>query len=99
MAFEMYAGAYHEIIGPHEEGLFAFAEKEPAKYPELRDLRDEWYSDPLLSDQRAGRIVHELIELLDAVKRDKSAFHTVVRLLPFFSRAHRQKHEIRCVSD
>ena len=99
MAFDMYAGASHEVISPHEESLFGFAANEPAKYPELRALYDDLYKDPTLSDERAGRIVHELIELLDAGKHDKSLFRTVVRLLPFFSRAHRQQQQIRCVSD
>jgi hypothetical protein len=99
MAFDMYAGASHEVIGHHEEVLFEFAENEPAKYPELRALHKELYSDPILSDERAGRITYELIELLDAGKHDKLVFHTVVRLLPFFSRAYRQNQPIRCVSD
>ena len=58
-----------------------------------------FYSNPVLSDECAGRLVHELIDLLDTDKQNKLLVLTVVRLLPFFSRAHRGKHEIRCVSD
>jgi hypothetical protein len=95
----MYAGVSREVIGNHEELLFGVALKEPAKYPEPCALRGAFYSDPVLSGERAGRIVHELIEILDAIKHDKSLAYTVVRLLPFFSRAHRQKQQIQCVSD
>lgn len=99
MALDLYAGPFHEIIRHQDEYLFELASKDPAKYPELCMVYNAFYSDPVLSDQCAGRLVHELIELLDADRQNKLLVLTVIRLLPFFSRAHRGKHEIRSASD
>lgn len=100
MAFDMYAGPTSESIQQFEEAIFEIAANEPSKFPELNALHGAYYSDPLVSDQAAGSLVHELIEVLDVTRStNNTVFNLVVRLLPFFSRACRNKEQVRCSSD
>lgn len=101
MALEMISGDLKAEIAHDEEFIFSLAQRDPARYPGLVALWSAYYDDPRVSAQRAGDIVHELIELLDANGggTNKRLLNLVVRLLPFFSRAHRVGREIRCISD
>ena len=100
MAFDMYAGDRRERIESHEEFLFSLASDAP-NYPELSALWENFYNSPRLSPQQANAVVHELIALLAANggNTNKVLNSVVGRLLPFFSAACRNGHEIRCSSD
>ena len=101
MSFDMYAGNVHESVGHHEEFIFSLAQADESRYPELLAIWEDFYDGPRISAGRAGMIVHELIDLLRANGgfENKPLAQTVVRLLPFFSRAYRNGNEIRCDSD
>ncbi|MFT7577776.1 MAG: hypothetical protein ACI9XZ_004179 [Alphaproteobacteria bacterium] len=100
MAFDMYAGPNSESIQLHEEAIFEITANEPSKFPELNALYAAFYSDPLVSDQAAGRLVHELIEVLDVTRSsNRVVFDLAARLLPFFRHAFRNKEQVRCSSD
>lgn len=101
MAFDMRAGDRRENIGHHEEFLFALAQENESHYPELLAVWNAFYSAPRISSADAGALVHELIDLLSSNGglSNKPLANTVVRLLPFFSAAHRSQQEIRCSSD
>ena len=96
----MYAEEFSEHIQHHEEFLFEIASREASAYPELVQIYSEYYDSPILDSERAGRLIHELIDLLDKNgEADKNLARTIVRLLPFFSKAARNSYTIRCDSD
>ncbi len=100
MAFSMYADDLSEYIDHHEEFLFEIASRERGIYPELVKMYSEFYDSPTLDSERAGRLVHELIDLLERHgKSDKNLVRVIFRLLPFFSKASRGAYSIRCSSD
>ena len=97
----MHAGDLHESIGHHEEFIFELVSADEARYPELLALWHGFYDDPRIPAESAGRLVHELIDLLslNGGLDNRRLARTVLRLLPFFSRAYRAQLEIRCDSD
>jgi hypothetical protein len=97
----MFACGCREAIGHNEEFLFALAQEEPLRYPELLALWAAFYKSPRLSGRQAGLLVHELIDLLasNGGAGNKALAAPVVRLLPFFSAAYRSDAEIKCNSD
>lgn len=100
MGFEMHARTASAHIDHHEEAIFRLAAERPEAFPELLSVHAAYYADPIISDQATGRIVHELIDMLDVSwSRSKVVFDLAVRLLPFFSRAARNGTQIRCRSD
>ena len=101
MAFDMYAGGTHDSIGHNEEFIFAMAQADESRYPELLAIWNAFYDDPRIPVARAGAIVHELLLLLHANGglKNKMLAHTVLRLLLFFSTAYQNGQEIRCCSD
>jgi len=101
VAFDMHAGDRRESIGHHEEFLFALAQENESRYPELLAVWHAFYNGPRISSSHAGALVHELIDLLSSNGglANKPLATAVVRLLPFFSAAHRSQQEVRCSSD
>ncbi|RYD82425.1 MAG: hypothetical protein EOP84_09430 [Verrucomicrobiaceae bacterium] len=101
MGFDMHAGDRRESIGHHEEFLFSLAQEDESRYPELLAVWHTFYNGPRISWSQAGALVHELIDLLSSNGglASKPLANTVVRLLPFFSAAHRTQQEVRCSSD
>lgn len=101
MAFDMYFDNTHERIEHQEEFIFSLANLEKHQFPELTTLWDVFYNSPIISASQAGVLVHELIALLsqNGGIENRQLAYVVVRLLPFFSRAYCQGHEIRSISD
>ena len=101
MAFDMYAGDYHEKIEVHEEYLFEMASSNRDSFPEINDLRSKFYDDPKISVLKSELIIHELISLLVQCmdSHDTSSAKIIARLLSFFSQAKRTNLEIKCKSD
>jgi hypothetical protein len=102
MAFDMHlADGTAERIGHHEESLFVLAQEDRARYPELAAMWAAFYEDPVVTPPQAGRIVHELIELLasNGGIANRPLASTVFRLLTFFSKAVRTVQDVRCASD
>ena len=101
MAFDMFAGTISDHIGHNEEFLFQLMEEDETRYPQLMALWESFYDSPRLSSAQAGLLVHELIDLLcvHGGATNKPLAACVIRLLGFFSQAHRKGLEIRCFSD
>ncbi|MDC6167378.1 hypothetical protein [Paucibacter sp. XJ19-41] len=101
MAFDMYADQAREAIGQHEEFLLMLASADEARFPELSAVWSSFYKSPCLPSAQAGRLVHELLDLLacNGGRSNKPISEPVIRLVLFFSAAYRGGHEVRCSSD
>jgi len=100
MAFDMYADDLHEIIGNGEEFVLEIASQTKEIYPELDRLNSAFWDDPTVDNERAGLIVHELIDLLERHgNSDPNLTRIIGRLLPFFSKVFCRSYVIRCKSD
>lgn len=92
MAFNMYTGERHEVIGDGDELLFQLInDKDRRHCAELLRLSDRFYSNPRISPSQAGALVHKLTYLLVANGGcpNKTLARIVVRLLPLFSTAYK----------
>jgi hypothetical protein len=101
MAFDMYAGEYHEKIEANEEYLFEMVSSDRHSFPVINDLRSKFYDDPKISVLQSELLIYELISLLAQCmdSRDTNSANIIARLLLFFSQAKRQDIEIQCKSD
>lgn len=101
MALDLYAGDRHEAIGTQDEFLLQLADADPAKYPQLGAISARLYDGPRLSAEQAGLVVHELIDLLaeHGGTSSPALARVALRLMSFFSVAHRAGLEIRGHSD
>ena len=99
MPLELFAGNMRQCINHTEEFIFQLASEVPERYPELTKLWSAFYQDPLITSEQSGRLVHELIELREAVGTSAGLDHCVKRLLPFFSKAYKLSLDIHCRSD
>lgn len=70
----MFAGDRHEAIGNHEELIFSLVYKDKANFPELVNIYQYFYDDPLLKSSQVEQILRELILL-------KSKFSCVRQLI------------------
>jgi hypothetical protein len=99
MSFEMIAGELSERIRHQDEVLFSLAD-DPDRFPTICHIWERFYDDPVLSNEAAGRITHELIDVWSLQQtQDKTRDWMMKRLLMFFGRAYISGKEIRCNSD
>jgi hypothetical protein len=101
MAFDMFAGEFHEAITHEEEAIFELTSKNERKFPHLTFIHKSFYKDPKISPSQAGSLASELVDLLNcsggSMNTNFSA--AVKRLVSFFKAAHLNQQEIRCQSD
>lgn len=101
MAFDMYAGDRQEKIASQDKFIFYLASRAPERYPELNAIWMSFHSDPRVSAEQAGALVHELLSLYEeqTPAASKPLAALVLRLATFFSAASRSNREVRCSSD
>lgn len=99
MGFDMRTPTRGAGIAHHEEFIFSLVERDPKKYPELHRIWREFYNDPPITADQAERLVGELMDLLDKHQQEKAIVNVLVRLLPFFYFAYKEKTDIRTLSD
>lgn len=95
----MFAGDRHEAIGNHEELIFSLVYKDKANFPELVNIYQYFYDDPLLKSSQVEQILRELILLKSKFSCDSSINQLVDRLFSFFEYAKSESLIVRCESD
>lgn len=101
MPLDLYAGALSERIEHRDEVLLQLAAEDASRYPRLNALWATFHDDPRLSAAQSGDVLHELIALLASNGGAQPAYvlQRGLKLLAFFSAAHRAGLAVRCVSD
>ena len=101
MAFDLYLGEEHTCIDHYEEGLFDII-GEDERYPCFNGSWKCSYDGPDIPPHVANKLVHELISLRDSLSGTADTRHvviTILKILPFLSKAYTSGRAIKCASD